>query len=347
MADVTDTAFRQLIAKYSRHGQPNGGPDVFWTEFVSINGLLSKGRDMLIRDLEYQTSEQPIVAQIFGNSPDKFAKVTKLCKDLGFSGVDINAGCPDKNICKQGAGSGMMHDLSLAKKCLRACLDTNTIPVSIKTRLGWSSDETDTWLAGLLEESPAVLTVHVRTKNDMSKTCPEWGRLKKVVQLKNHISPQTLIVANGGIRTLEAGHKIADYTGCDGIMMGKAIFGNPWLFDKEADHQKITVKQRLLAMAEHIDLFTKEMGDIGPSANKKTLTFGLQTEIAKTDVKGKSIALMKKHFKAYVYGFDGAKELREKLMNSTDLDEAKTIAQSWLKENQTLADTVPYGYYIV
>lgn len=347
MADVTDVALRSIVAKYSRHGQPGGGPDVFWTEFVSINGLLSSGKDVLIRDLEYRTNEQPIVAQIFGDNPEKFAKIAAYCEKIGFAGIDINAGCPDRSICKQGAGSGMMHDLANAQQIIEACKQAapNT-PLSIKTRLGWSKDETDTWIVSLLEAKPAVLTVHVRSKADMSKTCPEWGRLKKIVSLRNQISPRTLIMANGGIRTKAAGRQISRFTGCDGIMMGKAVFGNPWLFDDTVNHRKITIAQKINVMLEHATVFLSEMGDLGPETNKPAITFGAEKYELSVSVHGKNFALMKKHFKAYIHGFPGAKELRTALMEADTYQEIRAIAEGLLMGNPELAQTAPNEEYV-
>jgi len=345
MADVTDVAFRAIVAKYSRHGEPGGGPDVFWTEFVSINGLLSEAKEILLRDLEYRSHEHPAVAQIFGNDPERFEKIAAYCESIGYDGIDINAGCPDKAICKQGAGCGMMEDVSNTQQCIEACKrGAPNTAVSIKTRLGWKSDESETWIRGLLEAKPAVLTVHVRTKTNMSKTCPEWGRLKKIVAMRDEVSPDTLIVANGGIRTKAAGRAIAAFTGCDGIMMGKAIFGNPWLFDDHATPK--TIAERIEVMLEHTRVFLKEMGDIGPDSEKPTLGFGVHSFEMTQNVPGKNFALMKKHFKAYIHGFPGAKEFRMRLMESHSYDDIETITSAWINEHPDLAQSIPTEEYV-
>ena len=123
MADVTDAAFRQMIAKYSRHGEEGGGPDVFWTEFVSADGLCSPGREVLLRDLAFSEREHPIVAQIFGSHPEHMRQTAVLIKELGFDGIDINMGCPDKSIEKQGAGAAHIKDPKLAQEVIRAVME--------------------------------------------------------------------------------------------------------------------------------------------------------------------------------------------------------------------------------
>jgi tRNA-dihydrouridine synthase len=347
MADVTDVAFRTLVAEQSRHGKPGGGPDVFWTEFVSADGLLSEGREQLLRDLEYWPSERPIVAQIFGSTPDNIRQIARDCEALGFDGIDINAGCPDKSICGQGAGCGLIKTPTLAQELIQACKEgaPNT-PISIKTRLGWSTDESQSWIRSLLKARPAALTVHVRTKKDMSKTCPEWGRLKSIVEMRNSLSPETLILANGGIRTKQAGREIANFTGCEGIMMGKAVFGNPWLFDDERPLESVTIRDRLVVLLEHTRRFMREIGEQGPGTQKPTLRFGETSYSLTKTLKAKNIALMKKHYKGYVHGFPGAKELRGQLMESDSYGELENLVLEWIANHPNMADTTPTEEYI-
>lgn len=347
MADVTDVAFRTLVAEHSRHGQPGGGPDILWTEFVSADGLLSGGRQQLLRDLEYREAERPIVAQIFSSTPENMEKIAAECEALGFDGIDINAGCPDKSICAQGAGSGLIRTPETAQALIEACRrGAPNTAVSIKTRLGWSTDESDTWIRALLLAKPAALTVHVRTKKDMSKTCPEWGRLKKIVSMRDELSPETKILANGGIRTKAAGREIAEFTGCDGIMMGKAVFGNPWLFDDEKDITKIPVRDRLMVLLEHTRRFMREIGDQGPGTSKPALSFGTQTFTLTEQLRSKNIALMKKHYKGYVHGFPGAKDLRQALMDTDSYQALEDLVTEWLTNHPDLANQAPSEEYV-
>lgn len=306
MADVTDVAFRSIIAKYSRHGEPGGGPDVFWTEFVSVDGLVSPGRDIIKRDLEFGEHEHPIVAQIFGAKPENFTPVAQMIRDMGFDGIDINMGCPDRSVNKQGAGAALCKTPELAVEIIRATkAGAGDLPVTVKIRIGWTKDETETWIPALLAADPAVISIHARTRKDLSKVPPKWDAVKRAVEIRDEMGKDTLIVANGGILTHKQGEEVARYTGCDGIMMGKAIFGNPWLFDREKG--EVTVEEKLRVMLEHTKLFLEKLGDI------------------------KSFAIMKKHYKAYVNGFHGAKELRMKLMEANSYEEIEVEVESFLK----------------
>lgn len=323
MADVTDIVFRNLVAKYSRHGQPGGGPDVFWTEFVATDGLMSAGREKLLVDLKFTNQEHPIVAQIFGATPQNFEDTARMCIDMGYDGIDINMGCPDKNVCKQGAGSALIKTPELAQEVIRATMrGAGDKPVSVKTRIGWTVDETETWIPAILETNPAVLSIHARTKKDMSKVPPKWEAVKRAVELRNQISPETLIMANGGIRTHQQGREVVALTGCDGIMMGKAVFGNPWLFDTTVDHRAISIRDRLQVMMEHTNNYERELGEY------------------------KNFAIMKKHFKAYVHGFPGAKELRMNLMDQSDATGVTAVTKQWITTNPDLASEAPGEEYI-
>jgi nifR3 family TIM-barrel protein len=340
MADVTDAAFRRVIAKY-------GKPDVTWTEFVSADGLASAGREVLKRDLEYTEQERPIVAQLFSSHPDKMREAAKLCAELGFDGVDINMGCPDRSIEKQGAGAAMIKTPDIAKLIIQAAKDGirdagKDIPVSVKTRIGYNQIQIDEWIPFLLSQDIAALTVHARTRKEMSKVPARWEHVKEVVKIRDHMGVKTKIIGNGDVRDCAHGHMLAEQTGCDGIMIGRAIFGNPWLFaDKEkksdVSHSKkknifsrirklflteaqkreenkywlqtksvVPVKERLSVMVEHTKLFMELLGDI------------------------KSFSIMKKHYKAYVNGFDGAKELRMKLMDTKDASEVEALVGEFL-----------------
>lgn len=299
MANVTDAAFRRIITKY-------GKPDVVWTEFVSADGLMSSGREMLIRDLEYSEGERPIVAQLFSGHADKMKGAAMLAKELGFDGIDINMGCPDRAIEKQGGGAAMIKDKENAQKVIEAARESG-LPVSVKTRIGYNKNEIDTWIRFLLELRLPTLTVHLRTRKEMSDVPAHWELMADVVRLRNEISPETLIIGNGDVASIEDGKKKAQETGCDGIMIGRGIFGNPWCFgDKKV--VDISIKERLEVLVEHTKLFDKLLGDI------------------------KGYAIMKKHFKAYVSGWDGAKELRVKLMETNSAEEMEKVIKEYLKK---------------
>lgn len=379
MADVTDAAFRQIVAKASRHAQEGGGPDIFWTEFVSADGLtcpvgnraeaakekyellkklfpflneqtvlkisngMPGGAPKLLYDLGYTTSEHPIVAQIFGSNPKNIEGAAKLCAELGFDGVDINMGCPDKSIEKQGAGACMIKTPEVAVEVIRAAKrGAPHLPISVKTRIGYNTVEIDTWIPKLLNEGIAALTVHARTRKEMSKVPARWEFITRVVKMRDELGVPTKIIGNGDVMDLSDGEKKARETGCDGIMVGRAIFGNPWLFDRNRSIvQKgswqlpwyarllparfakrfnggdsrytisaVTIKERLDMLIEHATLFETLLGDI------------------------KSFSIMKKHVKAYIHGWSGSKELRMKIMDeATDATSLKRIIETYGKNN--------------
>lgn len=303
MADVTDVAFRRLIA---RHGKP----DVMWTEFVSADGLyatreklkMKDSENPLMRDLLFDKSEHPIVAQLFSSNPEKMEYAGHLVKELGFDGIDINMGCPDKSIEKQGCGAGMIKNPERAKEIIRAAQKSG-LPVSVKTRIGYNHDEIDTWIPELLKENLAVLTVHFRTRKEMSKVPARWELMKRVVALRDQYAPETLILGNGDVQSVEHAKELATTHGGDGAMLGRAIFGNPWLFSNP--FYVPTIEEKLQAMVEHTKLFSELLPH-------------------------KSFYIMKKHYKAYVSGFDGAHELRAKLMETNTPSEVETIVEEYL-----------------
>jgi nifR3 family TIM-barrel protein len=293
MADVTDAAFRRIIAKY-------GKPDVMWTEFVSADGLFLGGKDALLKDLIFSEEERPIVAQFFTSRPNMMEKAAKLAVKLGFDGIDINMGCPDRSVEKQGAGAALMKNPELAAKIIKAAKEgAGKLPVSVKTRIGYNRDELEKWLTALLMAEPAVITIHARTRKEMSKVPANWDTIKRAVEIRNNLKSNTLIIGNGDVVDLKDAIKKANETGADGIMLGRAVFGNPWLFNK--NKKNISVKEKLSAMIEHTKLYEKILPH-------------------------KNFATMKKHFKAYISGWNGAKELRIKLMKAKDAREVEQIA---------------------
>ena len=298
MSDVTDIAFRQIIAKY-------GKPDVFWTEFVSCDGLCSLGREILLRDLEYSEEERPIVAQIFSSNPDTVYKTAQTIRELGFDGVDINMGCPDRSIEKQGAGASLMKDTKLAVEIIKAAQEgAGELPVSVKTRVGYSKDEINEWIPTLLGTGLDALTVHARTRKELSSVPANWEYVARVVKLARETD--TLIIGNGDVKSLEDGYQKAKETGADGVMVGRGIFGNPWFFNPNISLDDISLDTRLRTLIEHTKLFEEKLGDI------------------------KNFAVMKKHFAAYVVGFDGAKELRMKLMETRSAKEVEKVIDTFL-----------------
>lgn len=315
MADVTDIAFREMFAKH-------GTPDVFWTEFVSCDGLCSRGKEKLLIDLAFTEKQHPIVAQIFGATPENFYKSALIVKELGFDGIDINMGCPDRAVERQGAGAALIKDPKLAQKIISETKrGAGKLPVSVKTRLGYNKDTMEEWLPYIFEMEPAVVTLHARTRKEMSLVPARWERVADAVALRdgyfslhagrnggNRSKP--LIFGNGDVTSLEDAKEKAKETGADGVMVGRGIFGNPWFFAGLS--KSVTTKEKYRAVLEHALLFEKYFGNS---------YLDRSTSIKNFDI-------MKKHFKAYISGFDGAKEVRMRLMEAKSASDVRNILKS-------------------
>lgn len=295
MADVTDPAYRRLIAE-------THPPDVMWTEFVSADGLyhtrekkrMDDEENPLVRDLRYMPEERPIVAQLFTSNPEMMAYAANLCRDFGFDGIDINMGCPDRSIEKQGAGAAMMKNIDSARAVIEAAR-TSGLPVSVKTRIGYNQEAIDEWIGAILKTQPEALTVHLRTRKEMSLVPAHWELMPKVVALRDTLSPDTRIIGNGDVRSLDDAREKVAASGADGAMLGRAIFGNPWLFSGR-ELEGVPPQERLAALEQLAGYFN----ELRPQ---------------------KSYHLLKKHFKVFVNGWPGAAELRSRLMETGSIEE--------------------------
>jgi tRNA-dihydrouridine synthase len=299
MADVTDVAFRHIIAQCGR-------PDVFYTEFVSCDGLCSAGRDRLIKDLAFTAEEGPIVAQFFGSKPENFFKCAQLAVELGFDGIDINMGCPAGKVVKQDAGIGLCKDPKLAQEIIAATQEgAGNLPVSVKTRLGILKPQLDTWIAKLLDMKLPALIIHGRTKAEMSKVPAHWDLIGEVAKMGHDVG--TLVIGNGDVMGHQDGLTKAEQYGVDGLMVGRGVFHNPWIFNPDIDPATITPKQRLELLLDHTARFVKQWSD--PVTGKSL----------------KSFDVLKRFYKIYVSGWDGAKDLRVKLMEARNAETVDTI----------------------
>lgn len=292
MAEITDVAFRQMLVKY-------GKPDVMYTEFVSADGLCSEGRNALIGRLKFEENERPIVAQFFGANPDKMRECAKLAVELGFDGMEVNMGCPDRAVIKQGAGSALIKNPKLAREIIKAAKEGvgDKIPVSVKTRIGYSTNEIETWIPEILKEKPDALIIHGRTRKQAFAGAADWETIASVAKMAHDAG--VIAVGNGDVKRKEEAKEKASKYGLDGIMVGRALFGNPWFFG-EKDIEKITVEERLVALVEYLNLNLHYF----PEAKFHD---------------------MKKHIAMYVRGFDGARELRMKLMEVGSVGEVERI----------------------
>jgi tRNA-dihydrouridine synthase len=335
MANVTDAAFRRMFALVrsqanesvlrsshpsksskkdaSEEGCPAAGPDVFWTEFVSVEGLLSRGKANLLTDLWFTEAERPIVAQVFGGKPEQFELVAAMIKKLGFDGIDVNMGCPDRGVEKSGGGAALMKDPKLAKEIIRATKrGAGGLPVSVKTRIGYAKNQIAEWIPALLEENLAALTVHFRTRNEMSDVPAHWELAPEISGMRSRYSPETILLGNGDVATLADAREKCQATGFDGVMFGRAMFGNPWFF---REGYVPMLEERLATMILHAELFEKLY----------------LSDRSKKDGRMKNFDVMKKHFKAYVAGFDGSKGLRALLMKTKNAAEVKKTIEKFVR----------------
>lgn len=357
LADVTDAPFRRTIAKYSAHTRADGtigGPDVMWTEFVSADGLMratEEGKKKLMADLIYSEEERPIVAQLFSSTEEYMEGAARLCKELGFDGIDINMGCPDRTIEKQGCGSAMIKNPENARAIIRAAKrGAGDLPVTVKTRLGYNQDELETWLPEILKEEPAVVTVHCRTRKEMSKVPARWERVKRAVEIRNELGSKTLIFGNGDVLDIEDAKKKARETGADGVMLGRAIFGNPWLFHPTKRLPERITSSDTSSLAHRTEKYgslhdsnlprssspenvskSEEMVEV-VSIEERLSVMVEHTKLFEELLPHKNFATMKKHYKAYVNGFDEAAQLRNKLMEAKDAGEVEAIVTEHLKD---------------
>jgi tRNA-dihydrouridine synthase len=295
MEDVTDVVFRQVVARAAR-------PDVFMTEFMNVSGFCHPdGHNSVARRLEFSLTEQPIVAQIWGSRPADFSLTAQKLAEMGFAGIDINMGCPDKAVVKSGGGSALIRNPELAGEIIVATKrGAGDLPVSVKTRLGDTRvDEWTDWLTHLLKHDLANLTVHLRTRKEMSKAPAHYELIDEILRLRDQIAPQTLITINGDIKNRTDGLALAKkHPGLDGIMIGRGIFENPFCFEKNPTAHTRAELFKLLNY--HLDSFDQ----LNPAGKFEPL---------------------KKFFKIYINNFPGAQELRAQLMQTKTTDEARNI----------------------
>jgi tRNA-dihydrouridine synthase len=311
MDDVTDTVFRQIVADCA-------APDLSFTEFVNVDGLQSPGRSRLLKKLQFVGSEKNLVAQLWGLKPENFQKTAEQIADGTFArefglpegatfvGIDLNMGCPAKSEVKSGACSALINNRPLAVEIITATqAGAGDIPVSVKTRLGFN--EVDfTWHELLLQQNLSMLTVHGRTRKEMSKVPAHWEDIGKVRELRDKLAPDTLLVGNGDVETRQQGEALAAQYGLDGIMIGRGIFHDPFVFAESSPWPSFTKEQRIALYAQHVTRFAETWQE----ADRR-------------------IATLNKFCKVYISDFDGAKELREQLMNCTSAEELlKLLAAS-------------------
>lgn len=292
MDDVTDTVFRQIIGS-------TAAPDLYFTEFVNVDGLQSPGRPKLLKKLQFTKTEHPIIAQVWGKKPENFYQTTKELIEMGYGGVDLNMGCPDKTVVKNGCCSALIHNRELAGEIIQAAKEAagEHFPVSVKTRLGFNEVDLS-WHAFLLKQKLNMLTIHGRTKKQMSDVPADWEMIGRIRELRDSLSPDTLIVGNGDVESRSQGQALAERYGLDGIMIGRGIFHDPFAFAAASPWLEYTKEEKLALYRRHVELFAATWR---------------QNE--------RRIYTLNKFCKVYIQGFDGAKELRERLMAARSAEE--------------------------
>ncbi len=294
---VTDYVFREIVAQTAK-------PDILFTEFTSTDGLFSAGHQKTAARFIYSKQQRPIVAQIWGTRPENFFKAAQFLAERDFDGIDINMGCPDRTVMKLGSGSALIKNTTLVAEIISATKEgAGKLPLSIKTRIGVKTIATESWATFLLEQKIDALTIHGRTAEELSKVPAHWDEIAKVVAIKNVVAPNTVILGNGDITNIKEAEVAHNMYGVDGIMIGRGIFTNPWVFDRAKKEH--SVKEHLDLLLKHTKLYVDIYGDMG------------------------HFDTLKKFFKIYVNSFPGAKELKVQLMDTKNYEQVENLIAKW------------------
>ncbi|MGD6854234.1 tRNA dihydrouridine synthase [Bacillus infantis] len=299
MEDVTDVVFRHVVSEAAR-------PDVFFTEFTNTESYCHPEGNQSVRGrLTFTEDEQPMVAHIWGDKPEFFRQTSIGVAEQGFRGIDINMGCPVPNVAQRGKGSGLILRPDVAAEIVQAA-KAGGLPVSVKTRLGYTElDEWQDWLTHILEQDIANLSIHLRTRKEMSEVDAHWELIPEIKKLRDRVAPDTLLTINGDILDRQAGQQLVDQYGVDGVMIGRGIFKNPFAFEKEPkDH---TPKELLDLLRLHLDLHDKYSKEL----------------------EARPFRALHRFFKIYVKGFRGAGELRNQLMNTDTTADVRVLLDSY------------------
>ncbi|MGX4687161.1 tRNA dihydrouridine synthase [Vagococcus sp. JNUCC 83] len=294
MEDVTDVVFRHVVKEA-------GAPDVFFTEFTNSDSFCHPdGKESVQGRLVFEEDEQPIVAHIWGDNPEYFRQMSRELKEMGFKGIDINMGCPVPNVATRGKGSGLILRPEVAAELIAAAKEGG-LPVSVKTRIGYhSQDEMIDWITHILQQDIANLSIHLRTRDEMSKVPAKWELIPEILKLRDAVAPQTLITVNGDILDRQMGLELVEKYGMDGVMIGRGIFKNPYAFEKEPRNHSTEELLGLLRLQLDLqDVYAKKVP--------------------------RSIVGLHRFFKIYVKGFPGASDLRVSLMNTKSTDEVRQL----------------------
>jgi nifR3 family TIM-barrel protein len=310
MEDVTDTAFREVVLKTAATGKLH----LLFSEFTSVEGMCHPvGHDKVKHRLKINESEQillkekniKLIAQIWGKDPEKYYKTAQfIANETDFDAIDINMGCPVKNVVKNGCCSALITQPELAKEIILATREATNLPLSVKTRIGFKQVVTESWISHLLNTPIDALTIHGRIQKQMSEGEADWNEIAKAVKLRDELAPHIKIIGNGDVDSYQEGLEKCKEFGVDGVMIGRGIFKNPWFF--HPDKKDIAMEEKIELMKEHTRLFDKTWGD------------------------SKNFAILRRFFKIYTNGFHGASSLRNDLMSTRNAEEVYTAVSRFM-----------------
>ncbi len=314
MEDVTDTSFREIVLKTMQDGKLN----LLFSEFTSVEGMTHPvGHDKVKHRLRINDSEKELlkqknvklIAQIWGKDPEKYYKTAQyITQETHFDGIDINMGCPVKNVVKNGCCSALIAQPDLAKEIILATKEATNLPLSVKTRIGFKKVVTESWISHLLSMPIDALTIHGRIQKQMSDGLADWDEIAKGVQLRNELAPQIKIIGNGDVESYEDGLRKVKQYGVDGVMVGRGIFKNPWFFSP--DKMEISTEEKLALLQEHTRVFETTWG------------------------RDKNFAILRRFFKIYTNEFKGASALRNVLMTTANAEEVYQAIAQFIKNNK-------------
>ena len=324
MEGVTDVVFRQVIAKATP-------PDLFFTEFTNVSSYASeRGRHDALERLSIAGKNAlmnpsnpsqpsplltkditPLIAQVWGKVPEHFSETAAALKDLGFQGLDINMGCPDRHVNKAGGGAAMIRTPDLALECINQAKQSTTLPVSVKTRLGFTYlDEYKDWLPLLLKQNLAALTIHLRTRKEMSKVPAHYELIPEILKLRAELAPDTKLIINGDIKNRAHAEEFwTKYPDLDGIMIGRGVFTDPWCFRLRNTEQRI--RHSLNLFLYHLDLYDLRSAELTATGSRYPYE------------------PLKHFFKVYINNFEGSRELRAELMECKNTAELRAVLLSF------------------
>jgi tRNA-dihydrouridine synthase len=305
MDDVTDVVFRSIIADCAP-------PDMFFTEFVNVDGLQSPGRPKLIHKLAIDPrTDHSIVAQLWGKQPENYRQTADELVEMGFDGVDINMGCPQNVVVKNGCCSALINDRDKASQIVDAVKDgvSGRIPVSVKTRLGWNEIDLS-WIEHLLGHDLDMLTVHLRTRKEMSEVPAHWDIAHEIVSMRDRISPKTLIIGNGDVRNRKHADELIALSGVDGVMIGRGVFKDPYCFSLDSPWSQMLPEQKVELYHRHITRFAHAYGE-----------------------DTRKYQVLKKFSKVYINGFDHAADLREQINACENLAQMLELTEAAIKDS--------------